>query len=463
MIQWMYSFLLKRNRRAFLVFSVLVLHVYFNTSDITNFTVRDQRSRQMSVSPTVYVVLASDFDSLASIENYGILAPLTSFIWNRVFNVTPIVILSTQEPGRLTTATEAFFAKLVRQAGGRIHCISKGTSSGGGEGGVVLDPDLVGATLITALQVSRIASIALSYINDNDVIFTSDADVWPMSTVFWNKYLSKSLNMGDEDFLVYDKRFFYEQKEKKDCNFLAVTLGFGANTHIWRTILSKWLHSLTFAPSPRQPFCVYPNSSNSYPVLPWYSGDEKKQYSDFLKNYLNLNGSGIKFPDLLRMLLDEGKNVYGLVWEREIWDMEGESYKQKFIWNYDQVLVAEMLLASKNNLLVNEDLRRLDKFGTRDSELVYRDTVNGKSVDDFTDAHIDSVDKTNWWRLELIWLFIFHGKRQERFHTEALEYFQSVRNFYDAISSNIDEETRIHILFQEELDFHGKFWFCDEG
>jgi hypothetical protein len=459
----MFRFLLKKNWRAFLFFSVLIVLHVCSPSDISNFTVRDQRSRPSSVSPKVYVVLAADFDSLASIENYGILAPLTSFIWNRVFNVTPIVILSTKEPGCVITATEAFFAKLVRRAGGRIHCISKGTSSGDSVGGVALNPDLVGATLITALQVSRIASIALQYINDNDVIFTSDADVWPMSTVFWHKYLSNSLNMGDEDFLVYDKRFFYEQKEKKDCNFLAVTLGFGAKTHIWRKILSTWLHSLTFAPSPRQPFCVYPSISNSYPVLPWYSGDEKKQYSDFLKSSQNRNGSGIKFPELLRMLLDEGKNVYGPVWEREIWEMGGENYKQKFIWNYDQVLVAEMLLASNNNLLVNEDLRRLDKFGTRDSELVYRDTVSGKSVDDFTDAHIDRVDKTNLWRLERIWLFIFNGKSHVRLHTEAKEYFQSVRNVYDAIGSDIGEETRRNILLQDESDLRDELRYCDKG
>lgn len=464
MLKWMLRFLLKKNWRTFLVFSVLlVLHVYFYPLDITNFTIRDQRSQPISVSPKVYVVLAADFDSPASIESYGILAPLTSFIWNRVFNVTPIVILSTQEPGRLTSATEIFFAKLVRRAGGRIHCISKGTSSDDGVGGVALDSDLVGATLITALQVSRIASIALSYINDNDVIFTSDADVWPMSTGFWNNYLSKSLNMGDEDFLVYDKRFFYEQKDKKDCNFLAVTLGFGAKTHIWRIILSKWLHSLTFALSPRQLFCVYPNSSNSNPVLPWYSENVKKQYRDFVKSSHNRYGSGIKFPELLRMLLDEGKNVYGPVWEREIWEMGGENYKQKFIWSYDQVIVAEMLLASNNNLLVNEDLRRLDKFGTRDSELVYRDTVSGKSVDDFTDAHIDRVEKTNLWRLELIWLFIFNGKSHGTVHSEAEAFFQLVRNVYDAIRSDIGEETRRNVLFQDESDLRDELRYCDKG
>jgi phosphomevalonate kinase len=78
---------------------------------------------------------------------------------------------------------------------------------------------------MTALQVSRVASIALSYVIDDDVIFTSDADIWPMSTKFWNDYLSRSLNNDGDDFYVYDKRFFYEQRMKKDCNFLAVTIG----------------------------------------------------------------------------------------------------------------------------------------------------------------------------------------------------------------------------------------------
>jgi hypothetical protein len=35
-------------------------------------------------------------------------------------------MLSTKVSGRLTTATEAAFARLIRQAGGKIHCISKG-------------------------------------------------------------------------------------------------------------------------------------------------------------------------------------------------------------------------------------------------------------------------------------------------------------------------------------------------
>jgi hypothetical protein len=410
----------------------------------------------LSRAPRTYVALAADFDTPASIANYGILAPLTSFIWNRVFNVTPIVMLSTKVSGRLTTATEAAFARLIRQAGGKIHCISKGIGKSEDISGASLNPDLVGATLMTALQVSRVASIALSYVNDDDVIFTSDADIWPMSTKFWNDYISRSLNNDGDEFYVYDKRFFYEQRMKKDCNFLAVTIGFGTKTRIWRKILTDWLDSIKFAPTPRETFCVY-SVNDSTPILPWYT---RKDQNKDLRKKERLYEMKKMFPDLLRLFLEEGRNLYGATWEKEIWESK-DNYKEKLIWSYDQVLVAELILSSSSNLKVNDDLRRLDKFGTRDSEPIYMETVRSKSVEDFTDTHLDGVEDKNWWRLEAIWLLVFQGFKQSSLFLESLDFFQRVRSFYDAIRANIDESTRKNLLFQEEPFSQDYVDLCD--
>ena len=414
----------------------------------------------LSRAPRAYVVLAADFDTPASILNYGILAPFTSFIWSRVFNVTPIVILSTKVSSRLTTATEAAFARLIRQVGGKIHCISKGIDNSKARSDASLYPDLVGATLMTALQVSRVASIALSYVNDDDVIFTSDADIWPMSTKFWNDYISRALNNDSEDFFVYDKRFFYEQRMKKDCNFLAVTIGFGTKTRVWRKILSTWQNSLKYAPSPRLLFCLYPNATDSAPYLPWYTSNEENKGIDLKMKENNLIKMKISFPDLLKLFLEEGRKLYGSTWEKEIWQSE-QNYKEKLIWSYDQVLVAEMILASSSNLRVNDDLRRLDKFGTRDSESIYMETVRSKSVEDFTDVHLDSVEEKNWWRIHSIWLLIFQGFEHSSLFLESLDFFQRVRSFYDALRANIDENIRNTVIFQDETFSQDYVDLCD--
>jgi len=442
------------------LFLIILVHTLsFNTSE-------DELSLYSSIrhhlmvndiyksTPTAYVVLAADFDSPASIANYGILTPLTSFIWFNVFNVTPVVILGTKRPGRLTTATETAFASLVRRAGGRIHCISKSeTGEDGNEAGASLFPELVGAALITSLQVSRMASVALRYLNDFDAIITSDADIWPMSKTFWRGHISKLLDSENKEVFVYNGPFFHGQRQIKDCNFIALT-SIAANVRTWRDMVLRWHDSVKFAPSPRDQFCAYPDPTDKIPILPWYTGGERRNYS-------NNNSFNVLFSDLLFTFLEEGRQAYGRsVWEKEIWSSVN-SYKLKRIWDYDQVLAAEMILAAQPELHVNNDLRRLDKFGVHGSISDYKLIVKGKSVEDFTDTHLDGVENSNWWRLAEIWSLVFDKSTSRKLSTESNLFINDVQDFYDVIRGTNDEVTRSSLFMRNNDEGHDANRFCD--
>jgi hypothetical protein len=441
-----------------LIFFITFLYVTsFNDEETILTILLPQRTADISssVDPRTYVVIAADFDSSASKSNYGIITPLTCFIWSRVFNVTPVVILGTREIGRLTSVIEYSFATLIRQLGGRLHCITRSVSSVSGDG-VALDPNLVGNRLITALQVSRVASLALSYMNEKDVLFTSDADIWPMSNLFWSHLISITLSPDNDNFLVYNGEFFSSQRKKKDCNFLALT-SVAAKISIWRDIIFRWLDSLQYAPSPRHEFCVYSNNSDNNPILPWYTDKEYRKHNNNESSQQPSNSSDVSFPALLKIFLDQGKKVYGSTWAVEAWqNYTGDSYKRNLIWNYDQVLAAEMILASQRSVYVNEDFRRLDKFGPVGTDFQFTAAIRGKSVEDFTDAHLDGVEDSNWWRIEELWQLVFREKPFQ-LQSEAVDFLRDVREFSDMIKVNVYNPS----LF-EENNVQDSVGFCDK-
>jgi len=151
--------------------------------------------------------------------------------------------------------------------------------------------------------------------------------------------------------------------------------------------------------------------------LPWYTDYERIIYTERAKKENDLNG--LLFPDLLHFFLDEGRKVYGDVWDKGIL-YSGDKYKERSISSYDQVLIT--ILAAQPKLRINMDLRRLDKFGSYDGESVYASTIFEKSVEDSTYAHLDGITNTNWWRLESIWLIVFKDKSPSLL-SEAIEFF----------------------------------------
>jgi hypothetical protein len=192
-------------------------------------------------------------------------------------------------------------------------------------------------------------------------------------------------------------------------------------------------------------------------MLPWYTDKERDLFSDY-QNNVTSNIHEIPFSELLKLFLEEGRKIYGKVWESDIW-YTGMSYKLRQIWDFDQVLMAEMTLASKPSLRINSDLRRLDKFLTSDRETDYRSAVQGKYTEDFTDAHLDSVEDNNWWRLEAIWQLIFINSS---FLSESHEFIEAVRSFYDAIRGTDDEYTRGLLFFQDVSELQNALGFCDK-
>ena len=148
------------------------------------------------------------------------------------------------------------------------------------------------------------------------------------------------------------------------------------------------------------------------------------------------------------------------VWEREI-SYRGGSYKLRRIWDYDQVLVAEMIMAANSTLNVNYDLRRLDKFGTRDRESDYLAVVNGKTVEDFTDTHLDSIEDKTWWRLQSIWSLIFDRRTSDSLLTESQTFLQDVRSLFEGLHGTDDEGIRGSLFFNDEVDLQNSMGLCD--
>ena len=120
-----------------------------------------------------------------------------------------------------------------------------------------------------------------------------------------------------------------------------------------------------------------------------------------------------------------------------------------------------MILAANSTLNINYDLRRLDKFGTRDRESDYLAVVNGKSVDDFTDAHLDSIEDKTWWRLESIWSLIFDDRTSHSLLTESQKFFQDVRSLLEGLRGTDDEGIRGSLFFDDEVDLHNSMGLCD--
>ena len=177
---------------------------------------------------------------------------------------------------------------------------------------MALSSNLAGTTLITALQISRVASIALQYLKKDDIIITSDADIWPLSKKFWRTYLTKLLDPANDDLFIYNGPFFRGQRQSKDCNFAALT-SIAAKTRIWRDTFSIWVDSLQYAPRPRLLFCVYQKTKDNIPmpILPWYSEKERNVHFSKFISRRNTRSIDVHFADLLTTFLQEGPNFFG--------------------------------------------------------------------------------------------------------------------------------------------------------
>lgn len=122
--------------------------------------------------PCTFVVLSTDA-SAASL--YAESAVPTSAMWRRL-GVQPIIIVGSSNWQNETTKRTL---QLLRLFGAITLCIDPRD----------VRPASTGTRFTTALQVARLVSAHLSWLRPDDVLLTSDADIWPMSPNFWRRWL----------------------------------------------------------------------------------------------------------------------------------------------------------------------------------------------------------------------------------------------------------------------------------
>jgi hypothetical protein len=122
-----------------------------------------------------------------------------------------------------------------------------------------------------------------------------------------------------------------------------------------------------------------------------------------------------------------------------------------------------MILVAQPPLYINVDMRRLDKFGVRDSESDYTSIVGHKSAEDFTDTHLDIVKVSNWWRLAKIWSLVLGENTPADLLTESNLFIKEVQDFYDVIRGTNEDSTRSSILMNDgsEFDIGNENCLCD--
>ena len=379
----------------FLWVTALVLPLLLNAQDFLVYLLHRQashRHNQPTQSPKIYVVFSADVGSFESLQAYAALAPLTSFVWRHVHGVVPLLLLSTRAAGTVSTREEEFVARVVRRAGGRVLCVHV--------------PDLGDdIRTATAMQVGRLAAPALRFLQPDDVLLTSDADIWPLSSLFWRGFLAPSLRPLNETVLIYNGEFFLRQHAARSCEVVTMTL-LGAKVRVWRRILREWAAYESAAASPRackvRPLASSVKISAAVPTT----------------CIAPLCASSLSFEATVKQLLEAGRRLYG----DEVWARAAHSsVRHNEIWLCDQLIASEMLHriegASSSwcpgRCSLNLDLRRLDKGSwTFDGDIAH-----------YTDAHLNPLaGKLDFAHVTQLWSALFGANNASKaFLEDVLE------------------------------------------
>ena len=182
------------------------------------------RHCQLSVAPAerercTWVVLSTD----TTHARYATLAPLTVLMWRRL-GVQPIVVVGTRDRGPYNLA-EAGVLAMLRTAGAEVLCLAPDPS---------FPPD---TPLTTLLQLVRLTLPLGQMLREDDVIVTSDADLWPLSPKFWTAWLAHAAVEGQ--FAVYDGPFYFAGRAEGSDDRLAIAC-LAAPVDVWHRLLYAW-------------------------------------------------------------------------------------------------------------------------------------------------------------------------------------------------------------------------------
>ncbi|KAH3746175.1 hypothetical protein Pelo_12431 [Pelomyxa schiedti] len=193
-------------------------------------------------SPSARVAMfSSTVDSF-----YLFFTPITSLLWSNL-GYTPVLQVATHDND---PPYVKFALDMCRKAGALVY-----------EG--FTDPSEDGEWEITAVQVARLYGFMMSlpsFLGDDPYILTSDADMWPLSEIYFdNQKSTKPLH------LLYANA--YRRGDSKVANMFPICY-IGATASVWHDIM--------------QPATMYPGSQN--PVA-WAEAEVKYQLKQAQQRY----------------------------------------------------------------------------------------------------------------------------------------------------------------------------------
>ena len=344
-----------------------------------------------------YVVFSSDTIH----PNYISVTPMTAYIWKNVHKVQPIVFVGIDNKEQLQklTLAQRILIKYLRKAGSKVHCVVP----------------KYGDRLSTTLQVARLAAWSLPYVNDNDIIATTDADVWPLDPFFWKKVFYTCPTENTVNNLILDKKVFIfngpyynRQIAKNDTDNIAIHM-LATTKYYWKEMFQPWLQKIQ-------------SNQLSSPISITYE-DSNKQTKPSTALLLN------------ELLLD-GQNRIG----KNIWEQEYRSMiKGTKLWGLDQLLLSESIEKTQwcpNDCYLNKYMHRLDVnewdyiAPCHRKQLMFRKpTIKGNgNILLFNDAHLilPSIDDKKFIKMLDLWNDLVGPH-----NTFAIEYKTIIKYYFD--------------------------------
>lgn len=320
-----------------------------------------------SSSPRRYAVVATSFNDQC---RYSASAPLTAYIWARHVGATPIVLVPGPlgaQPAEGDNSPEAkarrwahFAAAFIRSTGGHVVEVAARPA------------DVARPT--TVLQTARLAAFALGFLRPQDVVLTSDADLWPLDDAFWRAQL-QPLERADapQPVFIYNGPFYHSYAAHAGEGGVALSC-VGAAVRTWQSFYSDF-------------FKLPPGELSSSSTPP--------------------SSSTTVFEQVLDRMLAHGKASVGAeAWARlpptpEQAAQQGidsrEAFKYCPQWFFDQLLATAMLQpVCPARCAINMRVDRLDRSSW---------PAQASPARTYTDSHIlfPVTDGGVWGRLEPVW------------------------------------------------------------
>jgi hypothetical protein len=271
----------------------------------------------------MWVSLATDLSG----HRFAVNIPLTAYVWSQFMKIKPIVFIVPQSIK--VSDFDQFIIEWTRKAGAHVEIIFPRE----------------GDFTSTVSQTVRLAAWALPFVDRNDYIITADADIWPVSGMYWDGIFSFT-----NDITIVNGEF-YHQNAGSD-NRVAISY-VGMKASQWAAVVSNFL--------------------------------VKSNFTDFRDLKINKDAtSTIQVDQVVAGILDVGRSIVGPGWDAPQAQGPGDEKKGHAQWSWDQRFLTKAILSA------NETRPLTIAFG---KELMSRrlDRINwhqDRDIDKHSDAHL---------------------------------------------------------------------------